>query len=81
MNEKLNQYLEFIEDWERIQTETYLLLLRNAAGKKAEARKRISANDGNIDEAMKVARKYMRIMDYLHDRWERERKRREFGNA
>ena len=48
MSEKLKQYLEFIEDWERIQTETYLLLLRNAAGKKAEARKRICANDENI---------------------------------
>jgi hypothetical protein len=32
---------------------------------------------------MKTCRKYMRIMDYLYDRWdrERERKRREFGNA
>ena len=81
MNEKLKQYLAFIEDWERMQTETYLLLLRNAAGKKAEARKRICTNDDNIDESMKVARKYMRIMDYLHDRWKRERKRREYGNA
>jgi len=81
MNYKLKQYLEFIEDWERIQTETYLILLRNAAGKKAEARKRICTNDENIDEAMKIARKYMRIMDYLLDRWERERKRREYGNA
>jgi hypothetical protein len=42
---------------------------------------RICSNDENLDEAMKAARKYMRIMDYLHDRWERERKRREFGNA
>ena len=81
MSEKLKQYLEFIEDWENVQTETYLLLLRNAAGKKAEARKRICANDEDIDAAMKAARKYMRIMDYLLDRWERERKRREFGNA
>lgn len=81
MNYKLKQYLEFIEDWDKIQTETYLILLRNAAGKKAEARKRICTNDKNIDEAMKVARKYMRIMDYLLDRWERERKRREYGNA
>lgn len=81
MNPNLKQYLEFIEDWDRIQTETYLLLLRNAACKKAEARKRICANDEDLDEAMKAARKYMRIMDYLHDRWERERKRREFGNA
>ena len=68
MNSNLKQYLEFIEDWERIQTETYLLLLRNAAGKKAEARKRICANDEIIDAAMKAARKYMRIMDYLNDR-------------
>ena len=43
MNSNLKQYLDFIEDWERIQTETYLILLRNAAGKKAEARKRICA--------------------------------------
>ena len=81
MNSNLKQYLDFIEDWEHIQTETYLVLLRNAAVKKAEARKRICANEGDIDEAMKVARKYMRIMDYLIDRWERERKRREYGNA
>jgi hypothetical protein len=40
---------------------------------------RICSNDENLDEAMKAARKYMRIMDYLHDRWERERKRRELG--
>jgi len=81
MNSNLKQYLEFIEDWERIQTETYLVLLRNASGKKAEARKRICDNDEDIDEVMKTARKYMRIMDYLHDRWDRERKRREYGNA
>jgi len=81
MNYKLKQYLEFIEDWERIQTTTYLILLRNAAGKKTEARKRICANGEDMDEAMKVARKYMRIIDYLLDRWDRERKRREYGNA
>lgn len=81
MSEKLKQYLEFIEDWENIQTETYLILLRNAAGKKAEARKRICVNDKNIDAAMKAARKYMRIIDYLIDRWERERRRNKFGNA
>ncbi|MGB5528367.1 MAG: hypothetical protein WBQ32_00200 [Ignavibacteriaceae bacterium] len=81
MDYKLKQYLEFIEDWERIQTETYLILLRNAAEKKAEARKRICANGEDVDEAMKVARKYMRIIDYLLDRWERERKRRKYGNA
>ena len=81
MNSNLKQYLDFIEDWEKIQTETYLILLRNAAGKKAEARKRISANDESIDEAMKAARKYMRIMHYLLDRWDRERKRNNFGNA
>jgi hypothetical protein len=81
MNEKLKQYLEFIEDWERIQTETYLVLLRNAAGKKAEARKRISAKEEDIDTAMKDARKYLRIMDYLLERWERERKRKEYGTA
>ncbi len=81
MNSNLKQYLDFIEDFERIQTETYLILLRNAAGKKAEARKRICANNEDVDEAMKAARKYMRIMDYLWDRWDRERKRREYGNA
>ena len=81
MNSNLKQYLEFIEDWEHIQTETYLVLLRNAAEKKAEARKRISANGDDIDAAMKAARKYMRIMDYLYDRWERERNRRKYGNA
>jgi len=81
MNSNLKQYLDFIEDWERIQTVTYLVLLRNAAGKKAEARKRICAADEDIDEAMKAARKYMRIMDYLLERWDRERKRREYGNA
>jgi hypothetical protein len=68
------------EDWERIQTETYLVLFRNAAGKKAEVRKRICDNDENIEEVMKAARKFMRIMDYLYDRWERNRKRRKFGN-
>lgn len=70
MTSNLKQYLDFIEDWERIQTETYLLLLRNAAGKKADARKRISENGDGIDAAMKAARKYIRIMDYLIDRWE-----------
>ena len=72
---------EFIEDWEHIQTETYLTLLYNASCKKAEARKRIYANDEDIDEAMKAARKYMRITDYLLDRWDRERKRKEYGTA
>lgn len=81
MNYKLKQYLEFIEDWERIQTETYLILLRNASAKKAEARKRICVDGEDLDEAMKVARKYMRIIDYLLDRWDRERRRREYGNA
>ena len=81
MNSNLKQYLKFIEDWEHIQTETYLVLLRNAAEKKAEARKRIAANGDDIDAAMKAARKYMRIMDYLYDRWERERNRRKHGNA
>jgi hypothetical protein len=81
MNEKLKQYLDFIYDWERIQTETYLTLLYKASCKKAEARKRIFANEEDIDAAMQAARKYMRIMDYLIDRWERERKRNSFGNA
>jgi len=81
MNPNLIQYLDFIKDYEKIQTFTYLKLLRNAAGKKAEARKRISVNGDDIDTAMKAARKYMRIMDYLYNRWERERKRNMFGNA
>ena len=41
MNSNLKQYLEFIEDYEKVQTLTYLKLLRNAAEKKAEARVRI----------------------------------------
>ena len=42
---------------------------------------RISANGDDIDAAMKAARKYMRIMDYLLDRWQREMDRRKYGNA
>jgi hypothetical protein len=81
MNSNLKQYLDFIEDRDKIQTETYLTLLLNASRKKAEARKRISANGDDIDAAMKAARKYMRIMDYLLDRWERERNIGKYGNA
>ena len=81
MNSNLKQYLGFIQEYEKIQTVTYLKLLKNAAVKKAEARKRISENGKDIDEAMKAARKYMRIMDYLYERWERERRRNMFGNA
>jgi histone H3/H4 len=39
-----------------MQVETFLLLLINAAGKKAEARKRIFANDKDIDAAMNAAK-------------------------
>ena len=81
MTSNLKQYLDFIGDWDRIQTETYLTLLLNASRKKADARKRILENGDDIEEAMKAARKYMRIMDYLMDRWEREMKRNKFGNA
>jgi len=81
MTSNLKQYLDFIYDWERIQIETYLTLLLNASRKKADARKCICANGEDIDEAMKNARKYMRIMDYLLDRWERERNRMKYGNA
>ena len=81
MNPNLEQYLDFIKDFEKIQTMTYLKLLRNAAEKKVEARKQISENGKDIDKAMKAARKYMRIMDYLYDRWDRERRRNMFGNA
>ena len=81
MNENLKQYLEFIADFEDIQTETYLTLLKNAAGKKEQARKRILANVEDIDEAMRDARKYLRITDYLLDRWDREREKNKFGIA
>jgi len=81
MDANLKQYLDFIKDYEKIQTLTYLKLLRNAAEKKAEARNRISENGKDIDEAMKAARKYMKIVDYLYDRWDRERKKNIFGNA
>jgi hypothetical protein len=81
MNFNLKQSLDFIQEYAKIQTVTYLKLLKNAAVKKAEARKRISENGKDIDEAMKAARKYMRIMDYLYERWERERRRNMFGNA
>ena len=81
MNSNVKQYLEFIKDYEKVQTLTYLKLLRNAAEKKAEARKRIEEKGNDLDEAMKKARKYMRIMDYLYDRWDRERKKNMFGNA
>lgn len=42
---------------------------------KAEARKRISAKEDDIDAAMKAARKYMRIMNYLLIAGKREIKR------
>ena len=74
-------YSETKEDWAKKYLETYLLLLRNAAGKRAEARNRIKKNDEDIDTAMKLYRKYNRIIDYLFDRLDRERKWREFGSA
>jgi len=74
-------YSETKEDWSEKYLETYLLLLRNAAGKRAEARKRIKKNDENVDAAMKTYRKYNRIIDYLFDRLDRERKWREYGSA
>jgi hypothetical protein len=82
MNENLNKlYSETKEDWSAKYLTTYLLLLRNAAGKRAEARKRILKDDEKIDVAMKSYRKYNRIIDYLFDRLDRERKWREFGSA
>ncbi len=69
------------EDWAEKYLETYFLLLRNAAGKRAEARERIRKNDDNMDAAMKTYRKYNRIIDYLFDRIDRERKWREYGSA
>lgn len=74
-------YSETKEDWSKKYLETYLLLLRNAAGKRAEARKSIMKNDEDIDGAMKIYRKYNRIIDYLFDRLDRERKWREYGSA
>jgi hypothetical protein len=74
-------YSETKEDWAEKYLETYLSLLRNAAGKRDEARKRILADDEDIDTAMKVYRKYNRIIDYLFDRLDRERGWREYGSA
>jgi len=74
-------YSETKEDWAEKYLETYLLLLRNAAGKRAEARERIKQNDDDMDAAMKTFRKYNRIIDYLFDRLDRERKWREYGRA
>ena len=74
-------YAETKEDWAEKYLGTYLLLLRNAAGKRAEARKCILADDEDIDAAMKTYRKYNRIIDYLFDRLDRERNWREFGSA
>ena len=74
-------YVETKEDWAKKYLETYLLLIRNAAGKRAEARKCILLNNNEIDNAMKSYRKYNRIIDYLFDRIDRERSLREFGSA
>ncbi|MEJ2104463.1 MAG: hypothetical protein P8X47_07800 [Ignavibacteriaceae bacterium] len=74
-------YTETKEDWANKYLTTYLILMRNAAGKKDEARKLIKQGDDNIDEAMRIYRKYDRIMDYLFDRINRERSWREFGSA
>jgi hypothetical protein len=74
-------YSETKEDWAEKYLETYLLLLRNAAGKRAEARERIKKNDDDMDAVMKTFRKYNRIIDYLFDRLDRERKWREYGSA
>lgn len=82
VNVNINKlYSETKEDWAEKYLATYLILLRNAAGKRAEARERIKKNYENIDEAMKIYRKYNRIIDYLFDRLDRERKWREYGSA
>lgn len=81
MNQNLKEYLDIIERENKKLTLYYLTLLRNAAAKKDEARKRFSADDNDVDQVMKTIRKYDRIMHYLFDRWQRERKRREFGSA
>ncbi len=81
MNKKVQQYIEFIQDYEKIQAENYLKLLSSAARKKAGAIKRIQACDADMDLAMKDTRRYMRIIDYLLFRWDREMRRNKFGNA
>lgn len=79
MNKKVQQYIEFIKDYEKIQSKNYLKLLSNAAGKKAEAIKRIRANDAGIGLAMKDARRYLRIIDYILNKWDREMRRNKCG--
>ena len=82
LNLKMNKlYSETKEVWAEKYLEAYLLLLRNAADKRAEARERIRKNDDDVDAAMKTYRKYNRIIDYLFDRLDRERKWREYGSA
>jgi hypothetical protein len=57
------------------------LLLRNVAGKRAEARIRILADDEDIDAAMKTYKRYERIIFYLFNRWYSNRKMKEYGSA
>ena len=66
-------YTETKEEWAKKYLTTYLILMRNAAGRKGEAKKIIKRDDDYIDEAMRIYRKYYRLMDYLFDRIERER--------
>lgn len=81
MDQNLKEYLDTVEEENKELSMFYLTLIRNAAAKKAEARKRFSADDKDVDKVMKTIRKYDRIMHYLLDRWQRELKRREFGSA
>jgi len=60
-------------------TGSYLLLLRNAAGKRAEARMRILADDEDIDAVMKTYKRYERIIFYLFNRWYSNRKSKNMG--
>jgi hypothetical protein len=75
MNRAPNKlHYDTIEEWYKKYTLTYLLLIRNAAAKRAEVRKQVLANGNDIDEAMKTYRRYLGIIDYLFERIEREKK-------
>jgi len=74
MNEKLKQVLEENEKREKDRTSLYLLLIRSAFARRAEVRKHILAEDEQMDEALKEYRRCERIIQYLINRWYRERK-------
>ncbi len=74
-------YFQTAKEWYDKYLESYFMLLRKAAVRRAEARKRILANESDIDEAMKKYRRYDRVINYLFDRINRETKMRKCGNA